>query len=1168
LAERPELVATAARLVEVGPELRRVLVDLVVGSYKRARLRPGRAAHDSGITATGQLRVLDAPALPPHHLLLPGMTYRVVLRHSNARGFPDDAVLDGRGAALRLLQPSGDPNDPLLDVVMVTGRAFLARDAAAFARWASAGADARAQMLREDPRIAESLHDLIRDPASYATLHYHSQTTYRFVGLDGVRRLVRYRLVPADRAPDGGFVDAADLRLPLDYAPRRTGDARPADYLRAELRDRVALGEARYLLQIALAEDVGDADALDPSQAWDEAAHPWHDAAEIALDGFLSSAEGEALRFNPANAPPELGLIPAERADDPASVNHARAVAYVVSACARHGEELPLALRELVYLGEGAEPTDSALKTGLVSAATALLGRELPWQAGAPRARIPAALRASGLAAHPAALERVVDRFVQQIGAAPSADPRDGATRAELERFASDLADYFLRAHHGEAAALRGVVESYAPVCLEAFGWNELLGVQFFASHDEYLAYMNRTTRILPTGGAVPDVARTGPDEALAVMRLMSPEERTGLALLSEYACALRRIDGRWAMRSVLETEYREEALGADGGAAQIAAYATRPLADDERDFKLCLARAGGLLVDEYEASLGTPTTTGANVGEPARRICVIGAGPAGLTIARELERRGHRVTVLERTDHVGGKASSIEIDERFYDWGAHVCIGEHLAAWRLAHEVGCQIEPVVQSRIYDLERRETVVPRSAFAHVDALRAYRAARAAFPRIAGRALREIGHALDAPIADVLQRPEGSALAAAGPAYTGAGYGFLTDPELPALYVARFAEPAAGLGVDPTPEMLRRWTVEGGFQDLWRRVAARLRDVRLGARIEAVVRDATGVTIRTRDGDERFDALVLACPLDRALTFLDADADERDLFGRVRYVDYYTTFASASGLPRLGFYMIKQHVENPASAGHVATFHHRYPETDVYAFYSYGAPDLTPGGVQRLLREDVEAMGGRLDAIHAQRRWAYFPHVSSQDAAAGYFDRLDALQGRRATYYVGGLLAFELIEYVVQQAQDIAERFFPAIGAEPAAVVAPAAAPIAAAPTVVPVTVGARSSDEIRDWLIGQIARRTGLAIAAVDPTAPIETFPLESLQVVGLIADLSHWLGWQVTPSIIFQWPTIDAIAGRLAEELAEAGVTPTSQVEEARGGGLFGRVRRAIASRR
>ncbi len=54
------------------------------------------------------------------------------------------------------------------------------------------------------------------------------------------------------------------------------------------------------------------------------------------------------------------------------------------------------------------------------------------------------------------------------------------------------------------------------------------------------------------------------------------------------------------------------------------------------------------------------------------KKIIVIGAGPAGLTAAEQLQAAGYQVTLFESTDHVGGLARSFEL------WGQTVDCGPH----------------------------------------------------------------------------------------------------------------------------------------------------------------------------------------------------------------------------------------------------------------------------------------------------------------------------------------------------------------------------------------------------------------------------------------------------------------------------------------------------------
>ena len=409
------------------------------------------------------------------------------------------------------------------------------------------------------------------------------------------------------------------------------------------------------------------------------------------------------------------------------------------------------------------------------------------------------------------------------------------------------------------------------------------------------------------------------------------------------------------------------------------------------------------------------------------RRVIVIGAGPGGLTAARELERAGHRVTVLEEQDTVAGKCRSLEVGGLAHDLGGHICTNRYERTARLIDELGVRTERTTRYRILDVERRTASRQAMSFLRDPAFRRYRALREReFARIAEPGLAHSARALAAPVADWIAEHRLQSMAASfGPGYTAAGYGYLDD-DVPALYFVKYAE-MTGL-LSPGPELLGHegaFTVAGGFATLWRRVAAQLADVRCGVRVTSVERRADGVRVLTDAGPLAADDLVLAVALDRILPALDATAEERDLAGRVRSNAYHTTVATASGLPDNAFYFLAPHTAHRTARGHCVSYHHRYPDSDVRTFYSYGRPD----DVAALLRQDVARLGGDLEEVHLHQPWSFMPHFGSDDLADGALDRLDALQGRARTCYTGGLPAFELVECTVAHAQDLVRRHFP-------------------------------------------------------------------------------------------------------------------------------------------
>lgn len=66
--------------------------------------------------------------------------------------------------------------------------------------------------------------------------------------------------------------------------------------------------------------------------------------------------------------------------------------------------------------------------------------------------------------------------------------------------------------------------------------------------------------------------------------------------------------------------------------------------------------------------------------------------------------------------------------------------------------------------------------------------------------------------------------------------------------------------------------------------------------------------------------------------------------------------------------------------------------------------------------------------------------------------------------------------------------------------------------------------------VRDWLVAQIAERTGLPSSQIDPGEPFARYGYDSLAAVRLSGKLSEWLGREVQPTIAYNYPTPEAVA--------------------------------------
>lgn len=117
-------------------------------------------------------------------------------------------------------------------------------------------------------------------------------------------------------------------------------------------------------------------------------------------------------------------------------------------------------------------------------------------------------------------------------------------------------------------------------------------------------------------------------------------------------------------------------------------------------------------------------------------------------------------------------------------------------------------------------------------------------------------------------------------------------------------------------------------------------------------------------------------------------MDLNELERELFSKVKTIDYYTTVLKIKGLEDLpiGFYYFNEYMDDPATIGHPVALQKFYADTDIFLLWSYGnSADIKGPSVTDLAIKVVKTMGASVEKVVLQRRFKYFPHVSSQGIA---------------------------------------------------------------------------------------------------------------------------------------------------------------------------------------
>ncbi|XP_022754296.1 uncharacterized protein LOC111302760 [Durio zibethinus] len=340
------------RIEEMDMKYKKIVGNLAASLAATTLKVKSRYFHRIGVGGNGILKIYDKiEGFPNHNIFHPGKSYRVVVRHSNSLSADDDARIDARGAAVRILSDEVD-NTPLLDLTLKTGKAFYARTIADFATWLVCGLAAREEHVKRVPHVRDAVWMSLRQANSYAELHYYSNFVrlLRFSG--GEERYVKFKLRPYDESinEDSGKVEPTGILPPETGAiPRDEEDTRPLLFLAEDFQRRVKSGGVRYIFQLQIRpvpQDEATRDtALDCTKPWDEIEFPYINVGEINIQQNLTMEEAEALKFNPFVRCHEVDVIRASTSSQSASIDHGRSLIYEICQRLRNKETLPEAWR-------------------------------------------------------------------------------------------------------------------------------------------------------------------------------------------------------------------------------------------------------------------------------------------------------------------------------------------------------------------------------------------------------------------------------------------------------------------------------------------------------------------------------------------------------------------------------------------------------------------------------------------------------------------------------------------------------------------------------------------------------------------------------------------------------------------------------------------------------
>lgn len=421
-------------------------------------------------------------------------------------------------------------------------------------------------------------------------------------------------------------------------------------------------------------------------------------------------------------------------------------------------------------------------------------------------------------------------------------------------------------------------------------------------------------------------------------------------------------------------------------------------------------------------------------------RICIVGAGPAGLTAAEILRDLGYtHVTILEKRDRVGGQSLSQTYqtpsnEKIIYELGSVMPFGSG-EAQRLIKKYGLHygrtitLKGPAYFKRYDVDSNKLELDFTRY-HLLGKKAsikyyfqlicdiwrlgkslWRYRCLSFPGFHQLPI-EYAKELEMPYQEWVDRQQFKVLGEELKLSMGSMLSFasIKYDDIPTAKLLQFIfqllkHPVRYINGTYMP-------IREGYQALWVRVAE-THHVRLNTTIQSIVRKNDVVTVTINEKPEEYDYLILTCTPSSISSSIDVTSEEQNLFSKVKYCPGWRAAFTAQNMPFDAAYNIPAPCFYKNKSG-ISLFIPEGRVDDQTWLYTCTLSQNQTDDIHELQKISEQFLQEKYGATHIQWvasvHWEEFgSYFTSQDIAKGIYQHLDQLQGKNNTFYLGEMIS---------------------------------------------------------------------------------------------------------------------------------------------------------------
>ncbi|MDJ0593042.1 MAG: FAD-dependent oxidoreductase [Pleurocapsa sp. MO_226.B13] len=415
-------------------------------------------------------------------------------------------------------------------------------------------------------------------------------------------------------------------------------------------------------------------------------------------------------------------------------------------------------------------------------------------------------------------------------------------------------------------------------------------------------------------------------------------------------------------------------------------------------------------------------------------KICIVGAGAAGLSTAYFLQKKGYKnITILEKEKQAGGKCRTIFYENRSYELGAALITVNYRITLEILKELGLKTKPFLNQYTILLDNKGVEIKYDLSHKLKYLwellgylsSVYLKNRSIYTPGLSNISKEYYENCN-----IFCRKNNLLNFASKIDLICSAYGYGYFDTVPVAYYIKYLNYMPLVRSIFTKNYGGKFIAEG-TETIWQEMAKKF-NVLYEQKITNIERNKQ-IHIHTQKDKFEIDKLILACSLEDSLDFIDKTYAEEELFSKIIY-NYYYTFAFI--IKKYPFDYKNRKVLrgyfpdniNKESQGKIMCFYRRYLDSDLCTFYLIANQNYDEQELKSDVKNQLGKKGFIVDREYTSVKWKYFPHVSSEELRNGFYQKLEGIQGQNNTYLTGEIMNFSCVEAVCEYSNYLINQYF--------------------------------------------------------------------------------------------------------------------------------------------